>query len=182
MDLELSEYIYKKLLNEAKHYRWKIVLDSHKKAVEIYFVVHIDVEENQHVQDINATVNDSGKLYFEEVVCFYDETSTNIVPINYLKAIPLDPVIGIEKGFVDAFLKHLNILASDAISGLRLFLNDETRTEFSLTWDTQNMENTITTMKNTNHYSIDHIPFQTQEDESIIEKFKEDQNGGVERI
>ncbi len=182
MDLDLGEYIYAQLLDEAKHYRWRVVLDSEKRAIEIYFAVHVEVDENQYVQDLNAAVNNAETFYFEEVVCFYDETNLKVVPNNYLEAVPVDPAIGVEKGYIDAFIKHLNILASNAMSGLRIFLRDDSKTEFSLSWDRENMNNTIETMKNTNHYSTEYISFFEEEDESLIKQFKEDKNDGVERI
>ena len=119
MKEELGEYIHEKLIEEAKHYQWKIIMDSSKSALEIYFTVSLDIDENHYVQDGNATINDSGKLIFEEVLCFYDEMNSKIAPSNYLIAIPLNPAVGIEQGYVDAVMKQLNIIASSAIGDLR---------------------------------------------------------------
>ncbi len=110
MDGELSTYIYDKLTESSQNYQWRIVSDSHKGAVEIYLAVRLEVAPKEFVQDITAQVNDEGVIYFEEVVCFYDQTDNKIITDNYLRAIPVDPVQGVEAGYVDAFLKQLNII------------------------------------------------------------------------
>ncbi|HLR92024.1 MAG TPA: DUF3013 family protein [Atopostipes sp.] len=182
MDMEIGDYIYNKMLDEATHYRWRIIVDRSKRALEIYFAITLEVSESLYLQDVNARVNDSGELIFEDVVCFYSETDPKIVPSNYLVAVPINPKEGVEKGYVDAFIKQLNIAASSAAGQIREFLKDDTRKEFSLLWNEQNMENTIETMKKTNKYSSEPLTFSTDEDESLIEKFKEDDNDGMERI
>ena len=91
MESDLTEYIYKKMLDEAKSYQWRIVFDSDKHAVEIYFIVALEAAEGEYVQDINGHVNRSKQVQFEEVVCFYDEKNQRILPSNYLYALPFDP-------------------------------------------------------------------------------------------
>ena len=182
MKEELGEYIHEKLIEEAKHYQWKIIMDSSKIALEIYFTVSLDIDENHYVQDGNATINDSGKLIFEEVLCFYDEMNSKIAPSNYLIAIPLNPAVGIEQGYVDAVMKQLNIIASSAIGDLRKFLADDTRKEFSLIWNEQNMENTVETIRKTGRYSSNILTFISEEEDSFVDKIKGDQNGGMERV
>lgn len=182
MKKELGEYIYEKLLKEAKHYQWKMIMDSSKNALEIYFTVSLDIDKTHYVQDGNATVNESGQLNFEEIICFYDIKNSKIVPNNYLVAIPLDPETGIEQGYVDAVLKQLNIIASNTIGELRKFLIDDTRKEFSLTWNEENMRNTVETIRKTGRYSSNTLTFLNEEEDSLVDKIKGDQNGGMERI
>lgn len=179
---ELSTYLHQEMIKESRNYQWRIVSDSHKGAIEIYLAVSIDPAPNQFVQDINAQVNVPGKIYFEEVVCFYDQTNNKIIKENYLCAIPLDPVAGVEAGYVDAFLKQLNITFSTAKSQLRIFLEREEEKEFSLTWNQENMENTVETMKQTNHYSREQLIFSTDKERSLVDQFKGDQYDGMERI
>lgn len=182
MKEELGEYIHEKLIDEAKHYQWKIIMDRSKRALEIYFTVSVDIEKDRYVQDGNATTNDSGNLIFEEVICFYDEMNSKIAPNNYLIAIPLNPAVGIEQGYVDAVLKQLNIIASSAMGDLRKFLVDDTRKEFSLTWNEQNMENTVKTIRKTGRYSSNTLTLINEEEDSFVDKIKGDKNGGMERI
>lgn len=182
MAMEIGEYIYNKMLDEATHYRWRIIMDSSKRALEIYFAITLEIPESLYLQDVNARVNDSGKLIFEDVVCFYSEASSKIVPSNYLIAVPVIPKEGVEKGFVDAFIKQLNIIASSAAGQLREFIKDDAQKEFSLVWNEQNMKNTIETMQKTNKYSSEPLTFSTDEEESLVEKLKEDENDGMERI
>lgn len=182
MDTDLSKYIYKAMLEKSRHYQWKIVIDSSKRALEIYFTVSLDIPPEQYVQDINARVNESEHLYFEDVVCFYDEVNNKIAPRNYLIAVPVNPKDGIEEGYVDAFIKQLNIVASRAVGQIREYLADESRSEFSLTWNEQNMENTVQTMRKTSNYSSNKLTLVTEEKESFVDQFKEDENVGMERV
>ena len=179
---ELSTYLHQEMIKESRNYQWRIVSDSHKGAIEIYLTISIDVAPNQFVQDINAQVNLPGKIYFEEVVCFYDQTNNKIIKDNYLCAIPLDPVVGVEAGYVDAFLKQLNITFSTAKSQLRIFLESKEEKEFSLKWNEENMKNTVETMKQTNHYSRKQLIFSTIKEQSLVEQFKGEQYDGMERI
>jgi len=183
METDLTKYIYKKMEDEAKNYQWRLVLDSYKRALEIYFTISIETEENQKVQDINGQVNRSNLLQFEEVICFYDEKKNKIKPDNYLYANPLDSEKGIEQGEVDAVLKHLNILVSHARTQLEEFLIDDSQEEFSLSWDKEGVQNTIKTTRDTGRYKSERLTFLEEEkDESIIDKFKEEQYDGLERI
>src|SRR5699024_2630534 len=149
---DLGSYIYKNMLEKATYYQWKIIIDRSKRALEIYFTISLDIPDEQFVQDVNAKVNQSGQLNFEEVVCFYDEANTQIVQKNYLVAIPININIGVEQGYVDAFIKQLNIIVSNASGQIREYLTDESQNEFSLIWSEQNMENTIHTMEKTENY------------------------------
>lgn len=179
---ELSKYIYDEMIKESKNYQWRIVSNSHKGAIEIYLAILVEVNPKQFVQDINAQVNLPGEIYFEEVVCFYDQTNNKIIQDNYLCAIPLDPVAGIEKGYVDAFLKQLNITISTAKSQLRLFLENEDKKEFSLKWNHENMENTVKTMKETKNYARERLIFSAVEERSLVDKLKGEKYDGMERI
>lgn len=182
VEKDLAKYVHEKMVRETKNYQWRIVLDSHKRALEIYFVISIETNDGQFVQDINGQVNDSGLLQFEEVVCFYDETNYRLIPKNYLKAIPFNPEIGIDQGLVDAFLKQLNIIIVGSFSKLREFLIDASQNEFELHWNEVNMQKTVETLKATNHYSTVKYTFTENNDKTIVEQFKEEQIDGVERI
>lgn len=179
---ELSNYLYEKMIEESKNYNWRIVSDSHKGAIEIYLAIKIEINPNDYVQDITGQVNTNQEFYFENIVCFYDKRDNKIVKKNYLKAIPVHPVQGIEKGYVDSFLKQLNIRISTAKSQIRNFVHNKEEKEFYLTWNDENMKNTIKTMKETNHYSKEKLIFSKQEEKKLIEKFRGEDYDGLERI
>lgn len=182
MERDLTQYVQSKMLQEAKNYRWQLILDSHKRALEIYFVITIELDNEHYVQDINGRVNDKHVIQFEDVVCFYDEDDHRLLPENYLKAIPFNPEKGIDEGLVDAFLKQLNIIIASAFSQLREFLIDGSQNEFNLQWNDTNLQQTIATLKNTNRYSINKLTFTSDKDQSIVEQFKGDDDVGVERV
>lgn len=182
MNEDLSSYIYQKLTEEPQNYQWRIVSDSHKGAIEIYLAIRLEVGPKEYVQDITAQVNEQGVIYFEELVCFYNQLDHKILTKNYLRAVPVDPVEGIEAGYVDAFLKQLNIIFSTAKSDLRLFLEEDDLKEFSLDWNEENMENTIETLKKTNHYSRKRLIFSDEEEQSLVDQFKGENYDGLERI
>lgn len=182
METDLTNYIYEKMLADAQNYQWRVVFDSHKHALEIYFVLAVEIEDERYVQDMIGNVNRSGDLQFEEVICFYDETIQRILPENYLYALPFDLEVGIEQIKVDAFLKQLNIQISNAQSRLRAFVLDDSQQEFEMTWNEQNMENTLETMRETGRYSDERLTFLKEKNDSFIDQFKEEQHDGLERI
>lgn len=182
VETDLTQYIYEKMLSHTKNYQWRIVADSHKNALELYFVVSIENTTGQYVQDVNGQVNENNLIQFEDVICIYDETNNRIEPENYLYALPFNVEVGIEKGHVDALLKQLNIIVAGAKSKVREFLLDASQDEFSLEWHELNFKNTIDTLKNTNNYSMDRLIVEKQDDKSFVDQFKEDNHNGVERI
>lgn len=182
VETDLTHYIYEKMLDHAKNYQWRIVADSHKHALELYFVVSIENTTGQYVQDVNGQVNENNLIQFEDVICLYDETNNRIEPENYLYALPFNVEVGIEKGHVDALLKQLNIIVAGAKSKVREFLLDASQDEFSLEWHELNFKNTIDTLKNTNNYSMERLIVEKQGDKSFVDQFKEDNHNGVERI
>lgn len=181
MGKELSTYIYNKMLEEPRNYQWRIVDDSHKQAIELYLAINIKIDSNKFVQDVTGQINNKDELYFEEVVCFYNQEKNKIVKNNYLKAIPVDSVRGIEQGYIDAFLRQLNIRISTARTELKNFFKNRQQKEFVITWNEENMENTAQTMRETNNYSRERLQF-SNEEKSLVDKFKGDQHDGLERV
>lgn len=182
MKTDLIDYIYHKMIENAKNYQWRMVSDRHKRALEIYFVVSLDQTADYFVQDVNGQVNQNEFIQFEDVVCIYDADNHRIVPDNYLYALPFNVDEGIEEGHVDALLKQLNIIIAGANSQLREFLLDEKQTEFELEWHQRNFENTIATLQNTKNYSTNRLTFEKQDDKNLVDQFKEENYDGVERI
>lgn len=182
MSEDLTKYVYEKMLDEARNYQWRMVYDSHKQALEIYFVVSLETENAKHVQDVNGNVNRSELLQFEDVACFYNEKENKIVPNNYLYAVPFDLELGLEKGTVDAYLKQQHTLISGVRSQLREFLLDDRQKEFSIKWNEVYITDTINTMRNTNRYEMDKLFFTSEKEQSLVDQFKEEQHDGLERI
>ncbi len=182
MSKDLASYVYEKMLAEAKNYQWRLVFDSHKQALEIYFVIALKAEEAKYVQDVNGSVNRSELLQYEHVACFYNADENRIVPGNYLYAVPFNPNEGIAKGIVDAYLKQQHILVSSVHGQLREFLLDDSQKEFTMEWNEKYVTDTINTMKETNRYASEKVSFVGKEDESLVEQFKEGQHDGLERI
>lgn len=182
METDLTSYVYKNMLENANNYQWRIVYDSHKRALEVYFVISFEQDTNQSVQDVNGQVNRSNLIQLEDVICFYDENNHHIVSKNYLYALPFNVEDGIEEGHVDALLKQLNIIIASAPSQMRDFLLDANQDEFALEWHEVNYKNTIATLKNTKHYAINRLTFEEQDNQSLVDQFKEGTHDGVERI
>lgn len=182
MEVDLTKYLYKKMISEAKNYQWRMVFDSHKQALEIYFVVSLETDEKQGVQDVNGQVNRSEQLHFEQVACFYNHKNHRIVPSNYLYAVPFDLELGIDEGEVDAYLKQQDILISSTRGHLREFLIDASQKEFTMQWNDLYVRDTIETMRQTNRYSTNKLTFTNEEEKSMVDQFKEEQHDGLERI
>lgn len=182
METNLTRYVYQKMLDNAKNYQWRIVQDSHKRALEVYFVISLEQDKTRYVQDINGQVNRGNLIQFEDVICIYDKDSHRIVPENYLYALPFDVEMGIEEGYVDALLKQLTILIVGAANRMREFLLDAKQEEFMLEWHDVNFKNTLETFKDTNHYSSNRLTFEKSDDQSLVDQFKEETYDGVERI
>lgn len=182
VETDLTSYVYENMLEHAKNYQWRIVYDSYKRALEVYFVISFEQDTNQSVQDVNGQVNRSNLIQLEDVICFYDENNHRVVSKNYLYALPFNVEEGIEEGHVDALLKQLNIIIASAPSQMRDFLLDVNQDEFVLEWHEVNYKNTIATLKNTNHYAINRLTFEEQDNQSLVDQFKEGTHDGVERI
>ena len=182
METDLTNYIYEKMVDNAKNYQCRIVADSHKNALEIYFVVYLENEADQYVQDVNGQVNQDKLIQLEDVICIYNGINNRIEPENYLYALPFNPENGIEEGHVDALLKQLNIIIAGANSQIREFLLDASQNEFKLEWHDVNFSNTIETLKDTRNYSMNRLTFEKQDDKNLVDQFKEENRDGVERI
>ena len=182
MKTDLTRYVYQKMIEDAHSYQWRIVYDSHKRALEVYFVISLESDSKHFVQDINGQVNRNNLIQLEEIICIYDEMENRIVPNNYLYAVPFNREEGIEEGLVDALLKQLNIVIAGAASQIRDFLLDANENEFELQWNEVNFKNTIETLKDTGNYARNRLTFEEQDKQSLVEQFKEDTYDGVERI
>lgn len=180
----LATYINDYLKEMQPNYQWKVVQNSEQHIVEVFFTFKVDVDESIQVQDAEGKLNEPGVIQFEDVLCFYDPALSHVAPQHYLRAFEMDYQTGIEKGFVDAVLRHLNIVVTQGSAALRDFAVDDTAGEFQLEWNDRNLNGTIETMKATNRYDPVHLQIvEDEEDKSFIEKIKGDEeDDGVERI
>lgn len=183
MDKDLAEYIDSQIKAMYPIFQWRVVKDTQKRLIEIYFTFTVEVSDSVQVQDVLGQTNTQGYIQFEDVVCFYDPAYSHIQPQNYLQAVEIDNDEGIEKGYVDAFLKQLNIVTTEGASDLQDFIEDLGAEEFELHWSERNLEGTIATMKATGRYDEEKMYMNLDEEETLIDQLKKDgQNGGVERV
>lgn len=183
MDRDLASYIGAYLREMYPLFKWRVVKNMKKHLVEVYFTFQVEVDETIRVQDVLGQVNDEGVIQFEDVVCFYDPRYSHVQPQNYLQAVPLNSEAGLEKGFVDAFLKQLNIVIIEGTSMLKEFIQHASSESFELHWNERNVKGTIQTMKSTGRYNEEKIYMDLNGEESLIKQLtKDEQYDGVERV
>lgn len=180
----LAQYVDQYLAEFQPNFQWKVVQNNEQHIMELFFTFKVNVEKDIQVQDEEGKLNDPGVIQFEDVICFYDPAVSHVSPQHYMKSFEMNYRTGIEKGFVDAVLKHLNIVATQGSAELRDFAADDTMGQFRLQWDERNFEGTLETLKATNRYDRTHLQFtQKEEEKSFIDKIKkEDDSDDVERI
>lgn len=180
---QLSEYIQQALTEMQPNFQWKVVQNSEQHIVEVFFTFKVDVDKDVQVQDSEGKLNEPGVIQFEDAIAFYDPAISHASPQHYLQAFEMNFRIGIEKGYVDAILKQLNIVATQGSAQLRDFAEDDTIGQFDLQWSERNFNGTLETMKATNRYDRTYLKFADEKEESFIDKIKkEDESDSVERI
>ena len=180
---ELASYIDTYFAEMHPNFQWKIIKDSTKNIVEVYFTFVVNVPEDIQVQDSEGTVNEPGILQFEDVICFYDPTKSHVSPSHFLIAFPFDIDKGIEQGYVDAVCKHLNIVATQGSASLREFVQTPSKKQFELSWNELNFENTIQTLKDLKRYNRNTLQMDVNVEENFLDKLKgSTDDDDVERI
>lgn len=183
MEQDLASYIDSQIKVMYPIFQWRVVKDTKKQLVEVHFTFTVEVDDSVQVQDVLGQTNDQGYIQFEDVVCFYDPAFSHIQPQNYLEAVAFDSEEGLEKGYVDAFLKQLNIVTTEGSFKLKDFIEDLSAESFELQWSERNLQGTIETMKALGRYEDEKIYMNLDEEESLIEQLTKDgQHDGVERI
>ncbi|EXJ24118.1 hypothetical protein ADIAL_0249 [Alkalibacterium sp. AK22] len=179
----ITGFIDSELKDLLPNFKWRLVRDSRKKLVELYFTFHVKTEKEIQVQDMLGQNNEPGIVQFEDIICFYDPAVSHVKPQNYLKAFSFDSHVGLEKGFLEAVLRQLNLITKQGMVELRDFLSDDFAGEYYLKWQDQQMEGLIQTLKDTGRYDDSLLPLDLDEEESFFEKLAKDEaDGGVERI
>lgn len=183
MTESISNYIDAELKNVLPNFKWRLIKDSKKKLIELYISFHVDTDETVQVQDSMGQNNEPGSVQFEDIICFYDPAYSHVKPQNYLAAIAFDSRSGIEKGYVDAILRQINLTTKQGMIDLREFLSDDFAGEFKLKWNENNLKSLMQTMKDTNRYEEEKLEMVLDDEHSFFEKLKEDDgDDGVERV
>ena len=179
----LIDYIDDELKKLLPNFKWRLVKDSKKKMIELYVTFHVETENDIQVQDALGQNNEPGIVQFEDVLCFYDPAYSHVKPQNYLTAISFDSHVGLEKGYVDAVLRQINLTTKQGMVDLREFLEDDFAGEFKLNWNEKNTYSLIQTMKDTGRYDDTKLKMILEDDQSFFEKLTEDdEHDGVERV
>ncbi|MCC5894816.1 MAG: DUF3013 family protein [Alkalibacterium sp.] len=179
----ISNYIDSELKEVLPNFKWRLIKNSKKKLIELYISFNVETGEDIQVQDTLGQNNEPGNVQFEDVICLYDPAYSHVSPQNYLAAIAFDSNIGIEKGYLDAILRQINLTTKQGMVELREFLSDDFAGEFKLNWNENNLNSLIKTMKDTNRYEDERLKMVLDDEHSFFEKLKEDEgNDGVERV
>lgn len=184
MKQDLTEYIAKELKEIHPFFQWKVQNNSIRNTVEIFVTFRVDLDGNKvSLQDKFGKNLTTDYIQFEDVIGFYDPIQSDIQRGNYLSVIEMDNTLGIDKGKVDAVLKHLNRVCSASVSDLRDFIEKAECDQFEMKWNQHNYERALDTMRSLNRYNEEKLFMIFEEETSIIKEFTEgNKHDGVERI
>ncbi|MDO5456767.1 MAG: DUF3013 family protein [Atopococcus tabaci] len=181
-ETEFSTYFCKMMEESQANFYWDLSYNEEQEIHECFFMLESEIPEDASykLMDARGRVNTSEKLLLADRIAFYDLSSSYIDPGFYLKAFPVDKEEGIEKGFIEAFIKYLHQLVNGQRVALENFLKqDNTQVpeeQFAFTWQDESFRQTIKTLKDTQRYDFDKITFDLTEtkDKNILEKLKDD--------
>ena len=145
-------YLETSLKDQLPNVEWEVIWHKRQHMIEIAVVIYAESYDGLVTSDVNGTVNEPNLIQFEDSICFYDPQKSKVLPENYLKTIPFDSKIGIEKGFLDAVLKVLRIVVQEGQTQLIEFVKDPTIDTFELEWNEINLDNTIETLIGIDRY------------------------------
>lgn len=124
-----------------KHFQFDYAMDWDKKnhAVEVTFVL-----EAQNSAEVE-TIDDRGEvtqedIVFEDYVIFYNTEKSSFDKDDYLVAIPYEPKKGLTREFLAYFAQFLNDVATEGLSDLMDFLEDDSKIDFGLEWNQELFE------------------------------------------
>lgn len=108
--------------------------DKKKHAVKVTFVL-----EAQNTGEVE-TIDDQGEvtqedIVFEDYVIFYNPEKSSFDKDDYLVAIPYEPKKGLSREFLAYFAQFLNDVATEGLSDLMDFLEDDSKIDFGLDWN-----------------------------------------------
>lgn len=155
----MIDYLESTMSEANLDFDWSIEWKKRQNVIEVTFTLYAETEPELVIQDIEGTVNTENIIQFEDVVCFYNPEKSKIILDDYLAAFPFDFKKGIEKGFIDAFVKMLRIVVTEGQSDLLDFATDSTIETFEIEWNQVNFEQTIQTFKDTNRYNLERVEY-----------------------
>ncbi|WP_051237863.1 DUF3013 family protein [Lacticigenium naphthae] len=173
--IQLTNYLKEAVKKNIPQFQWKIEFNTADKVIDMHVVFSENVPPDLKVQDETNTTNESGRIQFEDQLCFYDPAVSHIAPENYLKTIRMNFETGIEKGFVDSAIKYLNIVLTEGLGQFNEFVYNPAVTSFEFKWNETDFKTTLETMKATNRYEKLHLHLSKKETDSFFDKLKEDE-------
>lgn len=180
--MKLTNFIKEQLYLNRADFQWKLIQNSNKKVLELFFTFRIEPEFEEHVEDIFGQKNKAGYIQFEDALLFYDPKESITSTDQYLYAIPVATNQGVEKGMIEATLKHLILTINAGRNQLREFLRDPGQQYFELEWNEQNFLESVRLLKDTNRYDNELLDIDFEAEESLMDELKEKTNDGVERV
>ncbi|MGT2933537.1 DUF3013 family protein [Streptococcus catagoni] len=139
----MAKYGFLTVLEEEmdKHFHYDYAMDWDKKnhAVEVTFI--LEAQNGAAVE----TIDDQGEvtkedIVFEDYVIFYNPAKSTFNKEDYLVAIPYEPKKGLSREFLAYFAHYLNDVATEGLSDLMDFLEDDSKIDFALEWNQEVFE------------------------------------------
>lgn len=155
----MIDYLDNTLSEANLEFDWSIEWKKRQHIIEVTFTLYAETTPELVIQDVEGTVNTENIIQFEDAVCFYNPEKSKIIVDDYLAAFPFDLKKGIEKGFIDALVKMLRIVATEGQSDLLDFATDSTIETFEMEWNQANFEQTIQTLKDTSRYDTEKVEY-----------------------
>lgn len=183
MKQDLTEYIASELKDIHPFFQWKVQNNSLRKTVEVFATFRVSLEGKKvDIQDVYGTHLTTDYIQFEDVIAFYDPVQSEVQQSNYLKFIPCDNALGIDKGEVDVTLKHLIRVLSAAKTELQDFI-DSDKKEFEVKWNQHNYDQALDTAKSLGRYDTEKLFMNFEKETSILNELTEgNDHDGVERV
>lgn len=139
----MSKFGFISVLEEEldKHLHYDFAMDWDKKnhAVEVTFILEAQNKSGVETIDEEGQVN-SEDIVFEDYVLFYNPEKSQFDADDYLVAIPYEPKKGLSREFLEYFAMCLNDVATEGLSDLMDFLEDEKAVDFGLEWNAEVFE------------------------------------------
>lgn len=148
----ITTYLETSMKEQLSNFEWEVIWHKRQHIIEVAVVIYAESYGELITSDIDGTVNEPNLIQFEDSICFYDPQKSKILSENYLKTIPFDTKVGIEKGFLDAVIKVLRIVVQEGQTQLIEFVKDPTIDTFELEWNETNLDNTVETLIDIDRY------------------------------
>lgn len=167
-ETEFYSYFCKRMKENHANFYWDISYNEEQEIYECFFMLESEIpgDASYKLMDSIGRVNTSERLLLADRVAFYDPQRSFIDPNFYLKAFKIDKEEGLEKGFIEAFIKYLHQLVHEHRVDLDHFLKQDkigADERFIFTWQDDNFNQIIKTLKDTQRYDFEKITFDLKE-------------------